>query len=121
MDLIDRVTQSLKADRAKAEKGIGAVLSALRTTMDKDTWEKVKQAVPDAEMFVGRSMLVGGGRTAEMAPIVAPSTLLAALAAQGWRKNEIPPLTKLVIEDVRPAVGDAGLERFFAAAPGLKA
>ena len=120
MDLIDRVTQSLKADRAKAEKGIGAVLSALRTTMDKDTWEKVKQAVPDAEMFVGRSMLVGGGRTAEMAPIVAPNTLLAALATQGWRKDEIPALTKLVVDDVRTAVGDAAVQKFVAAAPGLQ-
>jgi hypothetical protein len=120
MDLIDRVTQHFKADRAKAEKAVGAVLSALRTTMDKAAWEKVKHAVPDAELFVGRSMLVGGGRTAEMAPIVAPSTLLAALAAQGWRKEEVPQLAKAVLEDLRPAVGDQAVERFLTAAPGLK-
>ena len=121
MDLIDRITQKFKADRAKAEKGVGAVLSALRTTIDKETWEQVKKAVPDAELFVGRSMLVGGGRTAEMAPIVAPSTLLAALATQGWRKDEIPQLAQLVIDDVRAGVGDAAVQRFIAASPGLKA
>lgn len=120
MDLIDRVTQAFKADRAKAEKGVGAVLSALRTTIDKETWEKVKQAVPDAELFVGRSMLVGGGRTAEMAPIVAPGTLLAALATQGWRKDEIPKLASLVIDDVRAGVGEPALQRFLSAAPGLR-
>lgn len=121
MDLIDRVTQQFKADRAKAEKGVGAVLSALRTTMDKAGWEAMRKAVPDAELFVGRSMLVGGGRTAEMAPIIAPSTLLAALAAQGWRKDEIPRLAQLVVDEVRPAVGDEALKKFLAASAGLKA
>jgi len=120
MDLIDRVMQSFKVDRTKAEKGVGAVLSAIRTTLNKEAWEKVRQAVPDAELFVGRSMLVGAGRTAEMAPIVAPSTLLAALAAQGWRKDEIGSLAKLVVDEIRPTVGDAGLEKFLAASSGLK-
>lgn len=120
MDLIESIAQSLKADRAKAEKGAGAVLSALRTTMDKESWEKLKKSLPNAELYVGRSMMVGGGRTAEMAPIVAPNTLLAVLAAQGWRKDEIPTLATMVLDGVRTAVGDAAITKFLAAAPGLK-
>lgn len=106
-------------DRAKAEKGVGAVLSAFRLTADAATWQKLKSTVPDAESYITRSQLPSGGRTAEMAAIIAPSTLLAALASQGWRKEDIPRLVKLVIDHVRPAVGDEGLKRFIAAAPGL--
>jgi hypothetical protein len=120
MDLIDHVTETFKADRARAEKGVGAVLSALRTTMDKDSWEKLKKALPNAELYVGRSMMVGGGRTAEMAPIVAPSTLLAALATQGWPKDDIPRFAMTVIDAVRAAVGPAAVDKFLAAAPGLR-
>jgi hypothetical protein len=120
MDLIDQVTASFQTDRAKAEKGVGAVLSAVRTTIDKDAWEQVKKAVPGAELFVGRSMMIGAGRTAEMAPIVAPNTLLAALAAQGWKKEDIPAFARLVLDALRPAVGDAALERLLSASPGLR-
>jgi hypothetical protein len=119
MNLIDQVSQSLNADRATAEKGVGAVLSALRTTLDKEGWAGVKKAIPDAEAFVGRSMAVGGGRTAEMAPIVAPSTLLAALAAQGWKKDQIPTLARLVIDAVQASLPQGALKTFLDRAPGL--
>jgi hypothetical protein len=120
MDLIERVCQSFAADRAKAEKGVGAVLSALRVSVDKEAYEKVRVAVPGADALIGKAM-APGGRTAEMAALVAPGTLLAALAAQGWKKDEVAPLTTLVVEHLRPFVGDAGADKFYKGAPGLKA
>ena len=120
MDLIERVCHSFAADRAKAEKGVGAVLSALRLSIDKDAYDKVKAALPAADVLIGKAM-APGGRTAEMAAVVAPSTLLAALAAQGWKKEEVGPLATLVAEHLRALVGDAGIDKFYQGAPGLKA
>jgi uncharacterized protein DUF2267/uncharacterized protein VcgC/VcgE DUF2780 len=120
MDLVERVTQTFAVDRAKAEKGVGAVLSALRLSVDKESFEKVKAALPGVEALIGKAM-APGARTAEMAAVVAPSTLLAALASQGWKKEDVVPLARLVAEQVRPIVGDAGVERFYKSAPGLTA
>lgn len=112
MDLIEQVTQAFAVDRAKAEKGVGAVLSALRVSIDKAGFDKLKTAVPGAEALIGKAMSPGG-RTAEMAALVAPSTLLAALAAQGWKKEEVPAMVKLVLDQLRPIVGDAATDRVF--------
>lgn len=112
MDLIERVSQAFAVDRAKAEKGVGAVLSALRVSIDKAGYEKVKAAVPNADALIGKAM-APGGRTAEMAALVAPSTLLAALAAQGWKKEEVPAVVRLILDELRPIVGDAAADRVF--------
>jgi hypothetical protein len=56
-----------------------------------------------------------------MAALVAPSTLLAALAAQGWKKDEVASFTRLIVDQLRHVVGDAGVDRFYKAAPGLTA
>jgi hypothetical protein len=120
MDLIEHACQSFGVDRAKAEKGVGAVLSALRLSLDKDGYEKMRAAVPGADALMGKAV-AAGGRTAEMAALVAPSTLLAALAAQGWKKDEVAPLARLIVDQLRPLVGDAGVDRFYKAAPGLTA
>lgn len=119
MDLVDRVTLAFQTDRAQAEKGVGAVLSALRLSLDKEAYEKLRAAVPGADALIGKAM-APGGRTAEMAALVAPGTLLAALAAQGWKKDEVARLATLVVEQLRPIVGDAGADKFYAGAPGLK-
>lgn len=112
MDIIERVSQTFAVDRARAEKGVGAILSALRVSIDKAGFDKVKAAVPGAEGLIGKA-LTPGGRTAEMAALVAPSTLLAALAAQGWKKEEIPTLGRLVLDELRPIVGDAAADRVY--------
>lgn len=112
MDLIERVSQGFAVDRAKAEKGVGAVLSALRVSIDKAGFEKVKEAVPGAEGLIGKAM-APGGRTAEMAALVAPSTLLAALATQGWKKEEVAAVVRLIVDELRPIVGDAAADRVF--------
>jgi hypothetical protein len=112
MDLIAAVSQSFSVDRAKAERSVGAILSALRVSIDKAGFEKLKAAVPGAEGLIGKA-LQPGGRTAEMAAMVAPSTLLAALAAQGWKKDEVPALLRQVLDQLRPIVGDAAADRVF--------
>lgn len=120
MDIVERVSHTFATDRAKAERGVGAVLSALRLSIDKAAYDKVKAALPAADTLIGKA-LAPGGRTAEMAAVVAPSTLLAALAAQGWKKEDIAPLTRLVAEQLRALVGDDGIDTFYKSAPGLKA
>jgi hypothetical protein len=112
MDLVTHVSQAFTVDRARAEKAVGAILSALRVSIDKAGFEKVKAAVPGAEGLIGKAMQPGG-RTAEMAALVAPSTLLAALASQGWNKEEIPNLLRAVLDLLRPVVGDAAADRVF--------
>lgn len=120
MDPVDKLAQAFRVDRVKAEKGLGAVLSALRISLDKDGWEAVRRLVPGAEGYIGKSMMRDGGRTAEMASITSPANLQVTLAGQGWRRDEVPKLATLVAEDVRAAVGDAAIERFLAAVRGTK-
>jgi len=53
---------------------------------------------------MGRA-LMGGARTGEMAALIGPAGLLAALAAAGYQKDDIPRLGRLVLEHLRPAIG----------------
>jgi len=46
MELIEQVSANLEIDDGKAEKGIGAVLMALRMAIDKEAFEQVKHAIP---------------------------------------------------------------------------
>jgi hypothetical protein len=120
MTLVEQVSGTFAVDPGKAEKGIGVVLTAVRVTLAKDAFEKVKAAVPGAERYMGHALMSPSGRTAEMAPLAAPGTLVAALSAHGWRKDEIPRLVRLVLDHLRPVIGDAGIDQFLDLAPGLK-
>src|SRR5690348_13244825 len=91
MDLLQQVATTLKIEEGKAEKGIGAILTALRMTSDKTTFEAVKAAAPNSERWMGRA-LMSGGRTAEMTAPTNPTTLGAALASAGFKKDEIGTL-----------------------------
>ena len=70
MDLVHQVAANLEIDAAKAEKGIGAILMALRMNLDGDTFKAVKRVLPNSESLMGRA-LMGGARTGEMAALVA--------------------------------------------------
>src|SRR6266853_1104258 len=104
MDLVHQVAANLEIEAGKAEKGIGAILMALRMNLDGDTFNKVKHVLPNSESLMGRA-LMGGARTGEMAALVGPAGLLAALAAAGYQKDDIPRLGRLVLEQLRPAIG----------------
>jgi hypothetical protein len=47
--------------------------------------------------------------------------LLAGLSAAGFRKDDVPRLGRIVLEHLRPSVGNEAIETFLAGAPVLKA
>lgn len=119
MDLIESIAADLAIEPGQVEKGIGAILMALRTTIDKDTFEAVKHALPHSERLMGRA-LMSGARTGEMAAFVGPAGLMAALAAAGYDKDNIPRLGRLVLEHLRPTLGPERVEAFLQRAPALR-
>ncbi len=119
MDLVHQVAANLEIEADRAEKGIGAILMALRMTLDGETFKKVKHVLPNSESLMGRA-LMGGARTGEMAALVGPAGLLAALAAAGYQTHDIPRLGRLVLEHLRPAIGREKLEEFLRTAPMLE-
>ncbi len=119
MDLVEQVSANLAIDSSKAEKGIGAVLMALRLSLDQDAFAAVKRALPSSERLMGRA-LMSGARTGEMAALVGPSGLMAALAAAGYQKDDIPRLGRIVLEHLRPAIGPEQVEKFLQGAPALR-
>jgi hypothetical protein len=121
MDLAQRVAASLKIEADKAEKGVGAILMALRMNVDPKTFKAVKEAFPNSESLMGRALMSSGGRTGEMPSLVGPAGLMAALAAAGYTKDDIPRLGQLVLEHLRPIIGADKLEQFLTVAPALRA
>ncbi len=119
MDLVEHVAAHLEIDSSKAEKGIGAILTALRMSLDRDTFDAVKHALPSCESLMGRA-LMSGARTGEMAALIGPAGLMAALAAAGYQKDDIPRLGRLVLEHLRPTIGNDKLEQFLTGAPALR-
>ena len=119
MDLVQQVAANLAIDSGKAEKGVGAILMALRASLDRETFDAVRRALPNCERLMGRA-LMSGARTGEMAAFVGPAGLMAALAAAGYQKDDIPRLGRLVLEQLRPAIGSEKLEQFVQAAPALR-
>lgn len=119
MDLVQQIVANLAVEEGQAEKGVGAILMALRIATDKVTFEKVKAAVPNHESYMGRA-LMSGARTAEMVAMVGPGALMAGLAAAGFQKDDVPRLGRIVMEYLRPTLGSDAIERFLAGAPALK-
>ncbi|OLC73106.1 MAG: hypothetical protein AUH78_14660 [Gemmatimonadetes bacterium 13_1_40CM_4_69_8] len=119
MDLLQQVAANLAIEEGNAEKGIGAVLMALRMAIPKDAFEQVKHAIPNAESMMGHA-LMSSGRTGEMAAVTGPAGLLAALAAAGINKADIPRLGRLVTEHVRPIIGSPAVDRFLEGIPVLR-
>src|SRR5207302_9100152 len=104
MDLVHQVAANLEIEAGKAEKGIGAILMALRMNLDGETFKKVKHVLPNSESLMGRA-LMGGARTGEMAALSGPAGLLAALAAAGYQQDDIPRFGRIVLEQLPPAIG----------------
>ncbi|HYK82036.1 MAG TPA: DUF2780 domain-containing protein [Gemmatimonadales bacterium] len=119
MDLVEQVAASLKIASGKAEKGVGAILMALRMAVDRETFEAVRRELPNCESLMGRA-LMSGARTGEMAALVGPAGLLAALAAAGYQKEDVPQLGRIVLDHLRPTIGTDKVEQFLAGAPALR-
>ena len=110
---------NLEVDEAQAERGIGAMLMALRMSVDESTFTKLKQTIHGAESMMGRS-LMSGGRTGEMAMMAGPGALMVALTAAGFEKDDAPRLARLVLEFIRPTIGGENVAKFYEQAPALK-
>ena len=119
MDLVEQIVANLEVEPGQAEKGIGAILMAMRMTVDKPTFEKVRAAVPNLESYMGRA-LMSGARTGEMIGVAGPAALMAGLSAAGFRKEDVPRLGRIVLEHIRPTVGNEAIDKFLAGAPALK-
>src|SRR5258705_11113663 len=74
MDLVEQIVANLEVEPGQAEKGIGAILMAMRMTVDKPTFEKVRAAVPNLESYMGRA-LMSGARTGEMIGVAGSAAL----------------------------------------------
>jgi len=119
MDLVEQVVANLDVEPGQAEKGVGAILMALRMTVDKPTFEKVRAAVPNVESYMGRA-LMSSARTGEMIGVVGPAALMAGLSAAGFKKEDVPRLGRIVMEHLRPTLGNDAVNRFLDGAPALK-
>jgi len=119
MDLVPQVVANLEVEEGQAEKGVGAVLMALRMVVDKATFEKVKTAVPNHESYMGRA-LMSTARTGEMIGVMGPAALMAGLSAAGFKKEDVPRLGRIVTEFLRPTLGNDTIDRFLEGAPALK-
>jgi len=119
MTLVEQIVANLEVEPSQAEKGIGAILMAMRMAVDKATFEKVRVAVPNHESYMGRA-LMSGARTGEMIGVAGPAALMAGLSAAGFRKEDVPRLGWIVLEHLRPTVGNDVIDQFLAGAPALK-
>ena len=118
MELSQHVAANLEIPESSAERGIGAVLNALQLSLPKETFERIKDALPDAERYMGRA-LMSAGRTAELMAPVGPAGLVDSLGAAGIKREDMPRLGRIVLEHVRGAVGDETVNRFLTSAPAL--
>src|SRR5260370_17105574 len=89
MDLVEQVVANLEVEPGQAEKGVGAILMALRMTVDKATFERVRAAVPNHESYMGRA-LMSGARTGETIGVAGPAALMPALSPAAFRNTHVP-------------------------------
>jgi hypothetical protein len=119
MDLAQHVAANLEVPGSVAERGIGAMLNALRMVVSRETFEQVKTAVPDAESFMGRA-LMSAARTGEMPGPTGPSGLARALLTAGIKREDMPRLGRIVLEHLRPLIGEEAIRHFLDVAPALR-
>src|SRR5258706_12542985 len=103
MDLVEQIVANLEVEPGQAEKGIGAILMAMRMTVDKPTFEKVRAAVPNLESYMGRA-LMSGARTGEMIGVAGPAGLVGGLSPGRLRQEDEPPAGGRPLVDKHPPV-----------------
>src|SRR5256885_10593082 len=119
MDLVGQIVANLEVEPGQAEKGIGAILMAMRMAVDKATFEKVRVAVPNHESYMGRA-LMSGARTGEMIGVAGPAALMAGLSAARFCKGNVPRPGWIRLEHPRPTVRKHAIDQIPAGAPALQ-
>jgi len=119
MDLAQHVAANLEISTSTAERGVGAILNAVRMVVPRETFERVKGVVPDAESYMGRA-LMSAARTGEMPGPTGPSGLMRALMTAGIKHDDMPRLGRIVLEYLRPVMGEQSVKQFLAVAPALR-
>src|SRR2546428_13517833 len=90
MDLVEQIVANLEVEPGQAEKGIGAILMAMRTAVDKSTFEKVRVAVPNHESYMGRA-LMSGARTGEMIGVAGPRAVVGGRPPPRGSRGRLAP------------------------------
>lgn len=119
MDLGQHVAANLEIPASAAERGVGAILNALRMVTPRETFDRLKAELPDAESYMGRA-LMSAARTGEMPGPTGPSGLGRALLTAGIRHEDMPLLGRIVLEYVRPVIGEDAVRQFLDLAPVLR-
>ena len=119
MDLAHHVAANLEIPVASAERGVGAILNALRMILPREAFDRVKAALPDSESYMGRA-LMSAARTGEMPGPTGPSGLARALTTAGIKHEDMPILGRIVLEYVRPIIGEEAVQTFRDLAPVLR-
>jgi hypothetical protein len=119
MDLAQHVAANLEISTSTAERGVGAILNAVRMVVPRETFERVKGVVPDAESYMGRA-LMSAARTGEMPGPTGPSGLMRALMTAGIKHEDMPRLGRIVLEYLRPMMGEPLVRQFLSVAPALR-
>ena len=114
MDLVEQIVENLSVEPGQAEKGIGVILISMRMSVDKASFEKVRAAVPAHESYMGHALMSAAARTGEMIGVAGPAALSAGLTAAGFRKEDVPRLGRIVLEHLRPSVGNDVIDKFLA-------
>src|SRR2546427_13290656 len=104
MDLVDQIVANLEVEPGQAEKGIGAILMAMRMAVDKATFEKVRVAVPNHESYMGRA-LMSGARTGEMIGVAGPPPLMGGVSPARVFEKERAPRGRAVSGHTLPPPG----------------
>jgi hypothetical protein len=85
----------------------------------REAFERVKAVVPDAESYMGRA-LMSAARTGEMPGPTGPSGLMRSLLTAGIKHEDMPRLGRIVLEHLRPILGEQAVKHFLEVAPALR-
>src|SRR5258705_13103125 len=114
MDLVEQIVANLEVEPGQAEKGIGAILMAMRMTVDKPTFEKVRAAVPNLESYMGRA-LMSGARTGEMIGVAGPAALIGGVSPPRVFQEKGPRGGATGVVDQPPTPGQGGGRKYLLA------
>jgi|GEM_PF-5487551 len=95
MDLIDRVTDVLHGDRARATAGLAVIMNAVRFSLDAAGFAPIEEAFPWVSSLP-TGPAANAARTAEIFALVDPADLPRRLEQTGLTTAEIDRIASLI-------------------------